>query len=38
MKKVFIATLLVGFCTFTSQAQRISRVSSGIDIGTGTGK
>ncbi len=38
MKKVFIAVLLIGFCAFTAQAQRISRVSAGLDIGTGIGK
>jgi len=38
MKKVFFAVLLVGFYTFTTQAQRISRVSAGLDIGTGIGK
>ena len=30
--------MLVNFCTFTTQAQRISRVSAGLDIGTGIGK
>jgi hypothetical protein len=37
MKKAFFAVLLVGFCAFTTQAQRISRVSAGLDVGTGFG-
>ena len=38
MKKILVATLLISFCVFTTQAQRISRVSAGLDIGTGFGK
>jgi len=38
MKKAFFAVLLVGFCAFTTQAQRISRVSAGLDVGTGFGQ
>ncbi|WP_373511773.1 hypothetical protein [Persicitalea sp.] len=38
MRKVFLAALLIGCSTFTAQAQRISRVSAGLDVGTGFGK
>lgn len=38
MKKGILAALLIGLCTFTTQAQRISRVSAGLDVGTGFGK
>ncbi len=38
MKKIVVATLLITLCTFTTQAQRISRVSAGLDVGTGFGQ
>ncbi len=38
MRKIFFAALLLNFCAFTTQAQRLSRVSAGLDIGTGIGK
>ncbi len=37
MKKIFLAVLLIVTGNLTAQAQRISRVSSGVDIGSGFG-